>query len=139
MAVEASGIGERIKALREAKRLSIIQLASKSGIGENALRKVESGENKAPSFVTGVRIARALGVDPWYIAFGEGSPSNVVTLPGVDANQHASETRFQAIETRLDDLTRLVQSVAASAAVAAEEAAKLRSQRQSAGTKERAR
>ena len=40
---------------------------------ENAIRKIESGDSKEPRFSTGVRIARALKVEPSVIADGEGA------------------------------------------------------------------
>lgn len=69
--MEASGIGERIRALRTRAGMSVGALAVKVGIGENAMRKIENGESKAPSFVTGVRIADALAADAWFLAFGK--------------------------------------------------------------------
>jgi len=64
-------LGERLRALRLARGWSPTALAQKGGVGENAIRKLESGITKEPSFTVGVRLARALGVSPWELAFGE--------------------------------------------------------------------
>jgi transcriptional regulator with XRE-family HTH domain len=69
----AETIGERLRRLRESSGLSVLALARVAGIGENAVRKIESGDSKQPSFTTGVRIAKALGVSPWELA-GEREP-----------------------------------------------------------------
>ncbi|MDQ2679466.1 MAG: XRE family transcriptional regulator [Candidatus Eremiobacteraeota bacterium] len=66
-----SGIGERVRAYRKSRGLTAAGLAAKSGVSENAIRKIESGNSKQPSFVTGVRIADALGLSPRILAFGE--------------------------------------------------------------------
>jgi hypothetical protein len=63
-ATRSNGIGRRIKRLRESKGLTASRLAERAGITENALRKIESGDSKEPRFSTGVRIARALDIEP---------------------------------------------------------------------------
>jgi predicted nucleotidyltransferase/DNA-binding Xre family transcriptional regulator len=60
----ATRIGSQIKALRRAKGLSAASLASRAGVTENAIRKIEAGDSKEPRFSTGVRIAAALSVEP---------------------------------------------------------------------------
>lgn len=63
-ATHPNAIGRRIKRLRESKGLTASRLAERAGITENALRKIESGDSKEPRFSTGVRIARALDIEP---------------------------------------------------------------------------
>lgn len=63
-ATHPNSIGRRIKRLRESKGLTAARLAERAGITENALRKIESGDSKEPRFSTGVRIARALDIEP---------------------------------------------------------------------------
>ena len=65
-----NAIGSRVKALRVQNHLTAAQLGYKCGIGENAVYKIEAGDTKMPSFTTGVRLAKVLGVEPYYIAFG---------------------------------------------------------------------
>lgn len=97
---EPNSIGERIRLLRQAKKLTPGQLALKCEIGENALRKIENGESKAPSFVTGVRLARALGVDPWYLAFGEEGGAIQVERDRVEALTAQMEAISAALRAR---------------------------------------
>jgi hypothetical protein len=63
-----SGIGSRIKSFRRQRGLTAAALASRVGVTENAIRKLEAGDSREPRFSTGLRIARALDVDPQQIA-----------------------------------------------------------------------
>jgi hypothetical protein len=75
-------IGSRIKKLRRAQGLTASELARRTGITENAVRKLEAGDSAEPRFTTGLRIARELGVTPDAIA----SPSarRSVSAAGAD-------------------------------------------------------
>jgi hypothetical protein len=64
-------IGARIRRLRLSKDLTATELAIRAGVSEDAIRKIESGRSKQPSFVTGVHIAAALEVPPAVLALGE--------------------------------------------------------------------
>jgi transcriptional regulator with XRE-family HTH domain len=79
-------IGMRLRRLRVAHELSAAALARKVDVTEAAIRAIESGDSKSPSFIVGVRLAEALGVTARYLAFGDG--------PDL-------ETRVLAIERRL--------------------------------------
>ena len=67
---------ERLRRLREEHGLSIATLALEVGVSEGAIRHLETGNVKSPSFSVGLRIAHYLGVDPYYLALGEGSNLN---------------------------------------------------------------
>lgn len=67
-------LGRRLRSYRRICGLTASELAAKSGVSENAIRKIESGHSKQPSFATGVRIAEALGISPRTLAFGEMTP-----------------------------------------------------------------
>ncbi len=56
-------IGERIKALRAAKGLTLYQLARRTGLQYTALKKIEAGKT-APRADTLVKIAKGIGVEP---------------------------------------------------------------------------
>ena len=110
------GLGERLKALREAHDLDFGQLAVKVGVGENAIRRMESGHTKQPSFSVGIRLCHILGVTPDELAFGKvvGGES-----PSPLADPEESQARFLRLEERVDALTRLVQrSIGADLAIA---------------------
>lgn len=64
-------IGARVRRLRLSRRLTATELAVRAGVSEDAIRKIESGRSKHPSFVTGIHIAAALDVPPALLAFGE--------------------------------------------------------------------
>jgi transcriptional regulator with XRE-family HTH domain len=79
-------IGMRLRRLRLAHGLSAAALARKVNVTEAAIRAIETGDSKSPSFTVGVRLADALGVTARFLAFGDG--------PDLEA-------RILAIERRL--------------------------------------
>jgi transcriptional regulator with XRE-family HTH domain len=64
-------VGERIRELRKRRKMSPVQLAAAAGVTDSAIHQLEDGMTKSPSFANGLRIARALGVSPYELAFGE--------------------------------------------------------------------
>jgi predicted nucleotidyltransferase/DNA-binding Xre family transcriptional regulator len=68
-------IGARVRRLRISQHMTATELAMRAGVSEDAIRKIESGRSKQPSFVTGVHIAAALDVPPALLAFGEAGTS----------------------------------------------------------------
>ena len=50
-----------IKSARQAKRLSLAQVASRSGIDKAAISRIETGQNLNPTVATLETIARAIG------------------------------------------------------------------------------
>ncbi|HEX3550507.1 MAG TPA: helix-turn-helix transcriptional regulator [Candidatus Elarobacter sp.] len=72
MLVRVERFGERLRRLRTAQAMSCAQLAQCVGVTEGAIRQMESGQTKMASFVIGLRLARELGVDAWYLANGDG-------------------------------------------------------------------
>jgi transcriptional regulator with XRE-family HTH domain len=73
-------IGERIRALRERNKMSAAALARAAGVSRSAIAQIESGVAKSPSFETGLLIARALGVSPYELVFGEKRKPEAVDL-----------------------------------------------------------
>jgi transcriptional regulator with XRE-family HTH domain len=67
---------QRLRRLREEHGLSISGLALEIGVSEGAIRQIESGSVKSTSFSIGLKLAHRLGVDPFYLALGEGSNLN---------------------------------------------------------------
>ncbi len=64
---------QRLRRLRDEHGRTIAELAAEVGVSEGAIRQMETGNVKSPSFVVGLRLAHYLGVDPYYLASGEGS------------------------------------------------------------------
>lgn len=81
-------IGMRLRRLRVARGLSAAALARAVNVTEAAIRAVETGDSKSPSFTVGVRLAEALGVTARYLAFGGG--------PDLEARILAIERRLGA-------------------------------------------
>lgn len=71
-------LGSRLKALREQRGLSLVELARSVGMSESALRKVEESDTGAPSFPNGVEIARALRCWPDELARERPHRSDIV-------------------------------------------------------------
>lgn len=65
-------LGSRIKHARLRKGITQSQLASRSGVGQGDISKLENGTVSGSTKV--VQLARALGCDPYWLATGEGEP-----------------------------------------------------------------
>lgn len=63
-------IGDRVKKLREAKRMSQGKLAQLTGIAQASLSLIESGKTRKLKGDTLMRLAKALEADPEYIRTG---------------------------------------------------------------------
>ncbi len=88
---------ERLQRLRVGRRLNCTQLAHAVGITEGAVRQMESGQTKRPSFLLGLRLADVLDVDPWYLATGRQRPDRAEHEPSIG-------TRLTSLEQRVDVL-----------------------------------
>jgi predicted nucleotidyltransferase len=62
-------------------------LATAAGVTENAVRKIESGDSSEPRFLTGVRMACALGISPLILAgeavAGSGAPELALVIRSI--------------------------------------------------------
>lgn len=56
--------GARVKQLREAKKISVEDLARKAGLHPMAVYKIEDGQRANPRIDTALALARGLGVSP---------------------------------------------------------------------------
>lgn len=54
--------------------MSEAQLAAAIGVVEGTIRSLESGNSAEPKMGAGLRMAEALGVTAWFLAFGEDPP-----------------------------------------------------------------
>ena len=68
--LRVESFGERLRRLRLDRGVSCAQLAQRVGVTEGAIRQMESGQTKIASFVIGLRLAKELGTDAWYLANG---------------------------------------------------------------------
>lgn len=60
---ESTGFGDRLKAIRSAKDVSLSELGRRTGIAYQTIAKYERGENE-PTWPTVLKLADALGVEP---------------------------------------------------------------------------
>jgi transcriptional regulator with XRE-family HTH domain len=56
---------ERLTRLRCERGYSKLGLANAADVTEAAIRRLENGINKSPSYAVGLRLADVLGVDPY--------------------------------------------------------------------------
>ena len=88
-------LADRIRLLRQQQDLDVRYLAARCAVSEATFRQYESGHTKSPSLATGLRLADAFGVDPYYLAFGnEGSTTERL---------ERMARRLDAIERKLDE------------------------------------
>jgi transcriptional regulator with XRE-family HTH domain len=71
--MKAESFGGRLRRLRKERGYSLVGLARLVSVTEAAIRNLETGDSKGPSFLVGMRLADALSVDVHYLAFGEGA------------------------------------------------------------------
>jgi transcriptional regulator with XRE-family HTH domain len=102
--VRVESFGERLRRLRVAGRVSCAQLAHRVGVTEGAIRQMESGQTKIASFVIGLRLAKELGTDPWYLA--NGIADDAAAHEGADAIVLRVAALEQRIASLLDERTR---------------------------------
>ena len=99
----AIGVSEtfaaRLRRIREEKGFTVPHLAGAVGMSPSAIRQLESGQIKNPSFALGLRLANQLSVDAHYLAFGEGF-SITDRLDSLEARITKLEKRGPALATR---------------------------------------
>jgi transcriptional regulator with XRE-family HTH domain len=102
--VRVEGFGERLRRLRVARKVSCAQLAHRVGVTEGAIRQMESGQTKMASFVIGLRLAKELGTDAWYLANGVADDAEAQAgAEGIVLRVSALEQQFASL---LDARTR---------------------------------
>ena len=100
--MRVESFGERLRRLRLDRGVSCAQLANRVGVTEGAIRQMESGQTKMASFVIGLRLAKELGTDPWFLANGVADDEAAKTgADGLALRVAALEQRLSSIdETR---------------------------------------
>lgn len=84
---QVSSVGERVRAAREAKEMSQLDVANLLGLSRAAIAQWESNTT-SPSLFKTLEAAKILDVSPEWLAFGSGAtpgevpePSDIVKLP----------------------------------------------------------
>jgi transcriptional regulator with XRE-family HTH domain len=70
--MDTVNIGNRIRTLRTALKMSQEELGNRAGVSKAAISAIESGRSKDPKLNTFFLIARTLGVDAQWLASGDG-------------------------------------------------------------------
>jgi transcriptional regulator with XRE-family HTH domain len=104
----AQAFRERLRTLRTRRRLTPSAFAHAVGVTEGAIRQMESGQTKTPSFLVGLRLAHVLGVTPSYLATGRDDPSETGS-PSPDR----SLALVERLATQISGLDRRVKSLEA--------------------------
>ena len=65
------GIGERLRRARKARQVTQLELAARTGVAHSTVVRIERGQAR-PRIETVEKFAEALGVDPRWLAFGDG-------------------------------------------------------------------
>ncbi|MGE5483627.1 MAG: helix-turn-helix domain-containing protein [Ignavibacteriales bacterium] len=86
-------LGERLRNIRQSKRMTQEELAEKVGLHPTHIAKMEAGD-RSPSLATVERLATALGVQPSFVvgAMDEDSPSTTPHSP-VSEGQFSPDKR----------------------------------------------
>jgi transcriptional regulator with XRE-family HTH domain len=94
----------RLRRLRERAGFTPSSLAHAVNVTEGAIRQMESGQTKSPSFAVGLLLARELGVDPAYLAFGDAG------MPGSGRSAAVQPKPTAALERRVEALERALRT-----------------------------
>ena len=82
-------IGERLRALREYKALSQVDMEKRTGLFRYYISRVENGHT-IPTLETLTRFARALEVPVFHLVYEEDGPYQPPVLPGSTSSQEFS-------------------------------------------------
>lgn len=91
-----STLGERLRLARENKNLSQQEVASRAGISQPTYYKIESGKTKRTTYLH--ELAQVLGVDPQWLATGEGEMTSKLTIDELRQKIKVIENRQSEVE-----------------------------------------
>jgi len=99
-------IGERLRALREYKALSQVDMEKRTGLFRYYISRVENGHT-IPTLETLTRFARALEVPVFHLVYEEDGPYQPPVLPGSTSSQEASGSLSKRDLRHLNQFNRL--------------------------------
>jgi transcriptional regulator with XRE-family HTH domain len=76
-------IGQRLRATRIARGFSQKAVAESAGVTNAAVSKWESNGGEAMSAVVALHISRFLNVNPFWLIFGSGEPTDKIEMPEI--------------------------------------------------------
>lgn len=74
------GVGKRLRQAREASDLTVRGLADRAQLSYVTVQRISTGEGGNAGIGTLLDLARALGVRPCWLAYGEGSMTNPASV-----------------------------------------------------------
>lgn len=92
-----TGIGERVRELRQRRTYSIRELSEKSGVSPDAIVKLEH-EYRRPRPGTVRKVAKALGVSAEYLTTGKEGTRVVASSPPVEKALSGEEYPYEELE-----------------------------------------
>ena len=78
-------IGNRLKSTRVEQGLNQKVVADVAGVTNAAVSKWETNGGESMSAVVALKLARRLNVNPFWLVFGEGQPTDEVRTPNISA------------------------------------------------------
>jgi transcriptional regulator with XRE-family HTH domain len=86
---------ERLNKLREAKGWSLATLAKRSDLSERKIAVLESDPRQVPTWITIIKLASALGCNPFFLASGDGDhkPFRIRQGYGADVSSFTKRSR----------------------------------------------
>jgi transcriptional regulator with XRE-family HTH domain len=76
-------IGTRLRATRTARGVSQKAVADSAGVTNAAVSKWESNGGEAISAVVALRVAEYLNINPFWLIFGTGEPTDKIEMPEI--------------------------------------------------------
>lgn len=96
--MEKETVGNRIKRLRKARKISVNEIAVKIGVSRSNFYRYESDEIEKMPYTTLVPIAKALGVSPAYLLTGKESDPNNFNELVIRIKSQVGDVEFTDIE-----------------------------------------
>jgi transcriptional regulator with XRE-family HTH domain len=104
--------GERLRSLRLRRHLTPGELAKAVGVTEGSIRQMEYGQTKNPGFLVGLKLAHALDVTPWFLAYGRNAPQETES-PAAGRERYAPLPAFERALLQINAIDRRVKSLEA--------------------------
>lgn len=92
-----NSIGKRLKGTRLEQGLNQKVVADVAGVTNAAVSKWETNGGESMSAVVALRLSQRLNVNPFWLIFGDGQPTDEVHMPEIS-------TEAQALARRIDHL-----------------------------------
>jgi transcriptional regulator with XRE-family HTH domain len=96
-------VGARLRATRIARGISQKSVADSAGVTNAAVSKWESNGGEAISAVVALRIAIYLNVNPFWLIFGSGEPTDKISMPEISASAQEMARKIDHLPAPVGD------------------------------------